>query len=64
MRSEKGRKNVRKKKDKQKEKEWRREAIDGINKADYSALDASRRRLKEGVTDLRTDGWTDGPTLL
>ena len=30
-----------------------------VNKAEYSALDASRRRLREGVTDLRTDGRTD-----
>ena len=30
-----------------------------LNKAEYSALDASRRRLREGVTDLRTDGRTD-----
>ena len=33
------------------------------NKAEYySALDATRRRLREGVTDLRTDGRTDGRT--
>ena len=32
------------------------------NKAKYSALDASRRRLREGVTDLRTDGRTDRPS--
>ena len=40
------------------------------NKAKYSALDASRRRLREGVTDLQmdkrmdgqTDGWTDRQT--
>ena len=32
------------------------------NKAEYSALDASRRRLREGVTDLWTDGPTDGQT--
>ena len=30
------------------------------NKAEYSALNASRRRLREGVTDLRTDERTDG----
>ena len=29
------------------------------NKAEYSALDASRRRLREGVTDGPTDGRTD-----
>ena len=34
------------------------------NKAEYSASDASRRRLREGVTDLRTDLRTDGQTLL
>ena len=28
------------------------------NKAEYSALNASRRRLREGVTDLRTVGQT------
>ena len=33
-----------------------------MNKAEYSALDASRRRLSEGVADLRTDGRTDGRT--
>ena len=32
------------------------------NKAEYPALDASRRRLREGVTVLRTDLRTDGPT--
>ena len=32
------------------------------NKAEYSALDASRRRLRESVTDLRTDRRTDVPT--
>ena len=32
------------------------------NKAEYSALDASRRRLREGVTDLRTDRRMDGRT--
>ena len=30
-----------------------------LNKAEYPALDASRRRLREGVTDLRTDLRTD-----
>ena len=34
------------------------------NKANYSALDASCKCLREGVTDLRTDGRTDGQTLL
>ena len=33
-----------------------------INKAEYSALDASRRRLREGVTDRWTDRQTDGRT--
>ena len=32
------------------------------NKVEYSALDASRRCLREGVTDLRMDGPTDGQT--
>ena len=32
------------------------------NKAEYSALDASRRHLGEGVTDGGTDGRTDRPT--
>ena len=33
------------------------------NKAQYSTLHASRRRFREGVTDLRTDRRTDGLTL-
>ena len=33
-----------------------------VNKAEYSAQDAPSRRLREGVTDLRTDRPTDGPT--
>ena len=37
-----------------------------INKAEYSALDASCRRLRESVpdgpTDGRTYGWTDKPS--
>ena len=32
------------------------------NKAENSALDASRRRVREAVTDLRTDGRADGRT--
>ena len=32
------------------------------NKAEYSALDASRRRVREGVTNLRTDGRSDRPS--
>ena len=34
------------------------------NKAEYAALDASRRRLsmREDVKDLRTEGPTDGST--
>ena len=32
------------------------------NKAEYSALDASRRRLRQSVTDLLTDGRTDEQT--
>ena len=32
------------------------------NKAEYSALDVSPRRLREGVTDLRTDNRTVGRT--
>ena len=32
------------------------------NKAEYTAKDAPITRLREGVTDLRTDGPTDGRT--
>ena len=31
--------------------------------AEYSAQNAPRRRLREDVTDLRMDRWTDGPTV-
>ena len=41
-------------KGRQKERKKGREE-DEKNKAVYSALDASRRRLREGVTDGRTD---------
>ena len=34
------------------------------NKAEYSAPDAPSRRRREGVTDLRTIGPTDGHTLI
>ena len=39
--------------------DWENKAEDWENKAEYSALDASRRRLRESVTDLRTDGRRD-----
>ena len=32
------------------------------NKAEYSASDAPSSRLREGVTDRRTDGRTDTPS--
>ena len=44
---------------------WRIDmAYEQKNKAEYSGQDAPNRRLREGVTDLRTDGPTDGHTLL
>ena len=38
---------------------WNRRVQFIDNKAEYSALDASRRRLREGVTDEQTEGRTD-----